>query len=103
MLCLYEFVKFDDLRGSLVFMLDKAYERDLCGIVCHGKEVMGSVADSRRHGGSTIEIAAEEIAKFGDILVFGMSLRSPMLFRCKTRMVACKITLFGDGYAFDDV
>jgi hypothetical protein len=49
MLCLYEFAEFDDLRGSLVLMLNKAYERDLRGIVCHSKEVMGSVADSRRH------------------------------------------------------
>jgi hypothetical protein len=103
MLCLYEFAKFDDLRGSLVFMLDKAYERDLCSIICYDKEVIGSVTDSKRHKGSTIEIAAKEIAKFGNILVFGMSLRSLMLFRCKIRIVACKMTLFGDRYVFDDV
>ena len=103
MLCLYEFVKFDDLRGSLVFMLDKAYERDLYSIVCYGKEVMGSVTDSRRHEKSTIKIAAEEIAKFDDILVFGMSLKSPILFRCKTRMAVYKMTLFGNGHALDDV
>jgi hypothetical protein len=103
MLCLYKFAKFNNLRGNLVLMFNKTYERDLYSIICHGKEVMGSVTDNKRYGRSIIKIAAKEIAKFGNIFVFGMSLRSPMLFRCKTRMAAYKITLFGDRHALNDV
>jgi hypothetical protein len=64
---------------------------------------MGSVADNKRHKKSTIEIAAKEIAKFNNILVFNMSLRSPILFRCKTKMAAYKMTLFNNKHVLNDV
>jgi hypothetical protein len=48
-LCVYKFAKFDNFCGDVAFMLDKAYEYDLYGIIRHCKEVMGAVGNGRRH------------------------------------------------------
>ena len=83
-------------------MLNKAYECGFCGAIRHCKEVVGAIGNNRRHWGSAVQIATEQVAELADIRMFGMFLRDPMLFRRKAGVTARRMIFVSNMHAIND-
>jgi hypothetical protein len=83
-------------------MLNKAYEYGLYGTIRHYKKIVGAVSNGRKHGRSAVQIAIKQVAEFINIRVFGMFLRSPMLFRRETRIKTRRMIFVSNMYAIND-